>query len=386
MIYFKKIFIFSIILLSIIFNSSVYAISPEQRFEIERYPFYDSKAGECEDITSQAADYSTPNSVNLPESLIEGVNKLKDLYVKVGKEKKVPWQALAAVDYRESNNNPERSALAGEKLGTRNPDHPERTMNTKEESLLVAADYLTSLARGVYKVDVNENTDPEQMKSAFLAYNRGYIYQRKNIPPEKSPYVMNNLDEAHKDMVWPAGDPLSGRKEVGRFGAWVVYTRLGGLNSGSGCTISESSGDIVEIARKELDAGVKEEPPGSNKSPRILEYTDGNAERWCADFVSWVYKQAGKPFTGGSSGGWRIAGALAVGRWFESNKLWINRGDSDPQPGDVIVFNHGHVGLVEKVDGNTIETIEGNSSDKISRRTYTNYKNYSDIKGFGRWK
>ena len=44
---------------------------------------------------------------------------------------------------------------------------------------------------------------------------------------------------------------------------------------------------------------------------------------------------------------------------------------SQPQPGDLILFGTRHVGIVESVDPNgTIHTIEGNSSDKVSRRTY----------------
>jgi hypothetical protein len=41
-----------------------------------------------------------------------------------------------------------------------------------------------------------------------------------------------------------------------------------------------------------------------------------------------------------------------------------------PHPGDLMVFNQ-HIGIVENVlpDG-TIQTIEGNSSDRVSRRTH----------------
>ena len=40
------------------------------------------------------------------------------------------------------------------------------------------------------------------------------------------------------------------------------------------------------------------------------------------------------------------------------------------QPGDLIVWDE-HIGIVESVDPDgTIHTIEGNSSDKVSQRTY----------------
>jgi CHAP domain len=43
---------------------------------------------------------------------------------------------------------------------------------------------------------------------------------------------------------------------------------------------------------------------------------------------------------------------------------------STPQPGDLIVWDE-HIGIVESVtpDGK-IQTIEGNSSDQVARRTY----------------
>ena len=45
-------------------------------------------------------------------------------------------------------------------------------------------------------------------------------------------------------------------------------------------------------------------------------------------------------------------------------------GGGAPQPGDLIVWDE-HIGIVESVgaDG-SISTIEGNSSDQVSRRTY----------------
>ena len=43
---------------------------------------------------------------------------------------------------------------------------------------------------------------------------------------------------------------------------------------------------------------------------------------------------------------------------------------STPAPGDLIVWDE-HIGVVESVDPDgTIHTIEGNSSDRVSQRTY----------------
>lgn len=64
-----------------------------------------------------------------------------------------------------------------------------------------------------------------------------------------------------------------------------------------------------------------------------------------------------------------------AGRYFTSN----------PMPGDQVFFGSttiNHTGIIEKVSGNTITTIEGNTSDRVARRVYNLSNTY--IKGFGR--
>ncbi len=138
--------------------------------------------------------------------------------------------------------------------------------------------------------------------------------------------------------------------------------------------------------------GQKEEPLGSNRGPMVNVYTDGNAEPWCADFVSWIYRKAGVAFTGGASGGWRIASVASAAQWFKSKGTWHYRSSSYiPKPGDFVRFNwsgcecssNNHAGIVERVDGTTLYTIEGNSSDMVRRKVYYNYKTYNKIIGFG---
>jgi hypothetical protein len=59
-----------------------------------------------------------------------------------------------------------------------------------------------------------------------------------------------------------------------------------------------------------------------------------------------------------------------VNAWAQRTGKAIPAGSGPPQPGDLIVCDE-HIGIVESVgaDG-SISTIEGNSSDKVSRRTY----------------
>ncbi|MGH7233980.1 MAG: ricin-type beta-trefoil lectin domain protein, partial [Candidatus Saccharimonadales bacterium] len=81
----------------------------------------------------------------------------------------------------------------------------------------------------------------------------------------------------------------------------------------------------------------------------LYDYTAGNSnEEWCADFVSYIYMQAGAPFSNGERGqnGWDE---------YDANNI-INQGftyhsvDSGyiPSPGDIAYFNYqdGHVEIV----------------------------------------
>lgn len=332
---------------------------------------------------------AVPASADIDPGALEAINKLRPVYEEVAGQKALPWPLLAAIDYRENNNNPDRSTLSGEPIGTPNPDNPGRTTTSKKQSVELAADHVKAMASSVYGVTLTATSTEDDVKNALLAYNRGYIYKSAGASADQSPYVMNQWDEAHRDMTWPgiSGEPLAGRTEYGRYGGWTLFARLGGA-SAAGCgTLSDS--DIVAIAQKQL--GHKEDPKGSNRGPEIEPYLGSAAsygEPWCADFLSWVYREAGQPFTGGVDGGWRLPGVLGVHGWLEKNGIWHYRGDADtPQPGDVVTFrDDDHTGLVERVDGTTLHTIEGNSSDMVTRRTYPSYNEGSEVLGWGRMK
>ncbi|PLS81359.1 hypothetical protein CYG49_02355 [Candidatus Saccharibacteria bacterium] len=158
-------------------------------------------------------------------------------------------------------------------------------------------------------------------------------------------------------------------------------------------TSSGPGGSIVEIASREI--GVKEEVSGCNCGERIEVYTTGRNEAWCADFISWVYREHGTPFSGGWAHDWQLPAAISLKHWLQKNGTWHERTDlSDtPQPGDVINFNWfgdsnrstgNHVGIVERVEGSTLYTIEGNRHNAVVQKEYPNYRQDTDIIGWGR--
>jgi hypothetical protein len=126
---------------------------------------------------------------------------------------------------------------------------------------------------------------------------------------------------------------------------------------------------MVSLARGEI--GVAEQPPGSNDSPRIAQFRQATAGApgpgpWCAYFVSWAAREAGAPIGDAGQG---FGSVDAVWAWGERAGKTLPAG-ATPAPGDLIVWDE-HIGIVESVgaDG-SIQTIEGNSSNMVARRTY----------------
>ncbi len=145
-----------------------------------------------------------------------------------------------------------------------------------------------------------------------------------------------------------------------------------------------ASNQIVAVALQEMAAGASELNGG------YLKYTDGAQENWCADFVSWVLKQAGVPFTGGTSGGWRIPAVNNVQAWFQAqNKYHAARSGYVPQPGDIIIFNQGtgswpqHVAIVVAVSGKSVTFIGGNQAKYYITKNTLNDYDYAGVSGYG---
>jgi hypothetical protein len=130
-------------------------------------------------------------------------------------------------------------------------------------------------------------------------------------------------------------------------------------------------GGRAALAAAQGEVGVAEQPPGSNDSPRIAQYRQATAGSgvgpWCAYFVSWAARQAGTPIGDQGQG---YGSVDQVWAWGERTGRAMPATGTVPQSGDLIVWDE-HIGIVESVgpDG-SINTVEGNSSNQVSRRTY----------------
>ena len=133
------------------------------------------------------------------------------------------------------------------------------------------------------------------------------------------------------------------------------------------------AGGSGALAAAQSQVGVSEQPPGSNDGPQIAEYRTATAGSgvgpWCAYFTSWAAAQAGVPLGEAGQG---FGSVSALYGWAQRTGRATPAGPGvQPNPGDLIVWGGEHVGIVESVDPDgSIHTIEGNSSNAVSRRTY----------------
>ena len=117
---------------------------------------------------------------------------------------------------------------------------------------------------------------------------------------------------------------------------------------------------VVDILKTEYDLN----PPGT-------KYSEGVEEAWCADFVSWVFNEAGVPLSNPNSGSWRIPGTYTLRDYYESeNRLKLADSDYSPKVGDVMLYDNPstfgqHVNIVLSNERGVITTIGGNEPGGI---------------------
>lgn len=155
-------------------------------------------------------------------------------------------------------------------------------------------------------------------------------------------------------------------------------------------TIDQAKAKLIAWCNAQI--GTREGANNYNKfaaDPRITQLLGWNAQYqpWCdiftdAAFVSCFGLAAGAAMTYQPIGaGSALCSASA--QFFKNNGAWIT---GRPDPGDVVFFlvsgGINHQGIVTQVSGNTITTVEGNSSDMVARRIYT--IGSSQIAGYGR--
>jgi len=173
-----------------------------------------------------------------------------------------------------------------------------------------------------------------------------------------------------------------------QFGGGTSSTTAGGgtdSGCGTGNAVSGSVAKIIEVAQQEL-ATAPTDPVGI---ANYIQKFQGNAGSWCADFVSYVLKQAGSPFNPGTDN-WHIPAVNSVQAYFKDKGTFhAARSGYIPKPGDIVIYNQGigdfpqHVDIIISMDGGEkFTTIGGNEGNKVNKVQHSSY-NDPGITGFG---
>jgi hypothetical protein len=118
-----------------------------------------------------------------------------------------------------------------------------------------------------------------------------------------------------------------------------------------------SAGAVLDVARSQI--GYVEQPDGSNRYGAAYGM---DRVAWCAEFVWWVFREAGA-----SALIPKTAYTPTFASWFQQH----GQAPPSPQPGDLVFYDFPgdalrriqHVGIVEAVHGDgTITTVEGNTT------------------------
>ena len=141
--------------------------------------------------------------------------------------------------------------------------------------------------------------------------------------------------------------------------------------------LSPTRQKIISLAKTEFEA-----------QSAGIKFSQGAEEPWCANFVSYIIKQAGAPLKNPHTDGWRIPGTFTLHEYCEANGRFkpVNSG-YQPLPGDVAIYRNSpvfgdHTNIVLKNDNGVLTTVSGNETNRI--RVFVNRdKQYDGLLGYG---
>ena len=250
---------------------------------------------------------------------------------------------------------------------------PYNTRYSNSPNAIQDADYSIHVGIQYYADCLKEAgcTSPQDMDKLKLSlqgynYGNGYItWALRNYGGYSAENALQFSNDQAASHGWSAyGDP--------EYVPHVLrYYSSGGLFAG----LFGGNGQIVSVALTQL---------GNEGGQKFWSWYGFDSHvAWCACFASWCGDQAGLIESGKMPKFSLCDDGIA---WFQGKGKWKSRGYS-PAPGTLIFFDWNgdgtsdHVGIVEKIEGSTVYTVEGNSSDAVNQRSYD--INNGTIMGYG---
>lgn len=178
----------------------------------------------------------------------------------------------------------------------------------------------------------------------------------------------------------PSGEPLEIDGVVGPL-TWAALFG-GSREPAAPVPVDRADGHLgrTALGLALAEEGVREDPLGSNRGPRVTAYIrsvlpSGPAVPWCMCFVYWCYGEAARrlgrltsiPRTAGVQDCWRRCGDVIDGTIVRITQREALLDPSRVEPGMAFFIDTGggtgHTGLVVSEHGGLLETIEGNTND-----------------------
>ena len=236
--------------------------------------------------------------------------------------------------------------------GAFNTRYPRQPNGIRDPEYSIACG-VQELKAALIKAEVKNPIDMERIKLALQGYNfgNGYISWAKR---KYGGYSTANAAEFSDMMASRMGWSRYGDKEY--VPHVLRYYAFGRIPTGIG------NKAIVQVALSQE----------GNKGGRPYWSWYGYKGRvsWCACFVSWCADKCGYIDSGQIP---KFSSCASGASWFRSRGRLKDR-SYVPSPGDIIFFDWGagvhHVGIVVDVKNGRVNTIEGNSSDAVRRRSY----------------
>jgi hypothetical protein len=249
----------------------------------------------------------------------EKIEALRSVYEEIEAITGVPAALMAAIHFREGGNSPNHSMFAGERLGSTNPDFGDVKPTNLIENGVKAAKHLIKMAKSVYGVEVGPDMTLEDAELAFLAYNRGSMYENageeealgRKMTPDESRYVYNDSTQRwanvgnynNPGLKWGEPQSVQGRvnQQLGAIEVYRLTEELFGPRVVTGNATSthvqedgqvsgteayeEDEVDITNVSQVEETAATVTEAPeqGDASITQLLE--QGSSAITLADFM-----------------------------------------------------------------------------------------------------
>ncbi len=175
--------------------------------------------------------YIMDSQFTLPRSIQSEVIKWAPISDTIARKANIPREVPLVLWYKENSmlaENPDScTGIIGAYSLVRSGEYPCFTPGPISDIEVV--EQLTLAAQEFKKrcPDINYYTqNPEMIKSCYFAYNAG-VGAASRLDANNSAYVMNNFDEAHRDMIY--SDIELGTVVVEQLGAWPTHLAVQSL-------------------------------------------------------------------------------------------------------------------------------------------------------------